>query len=277
MTSPALAPAESADRPAPRAALQIQSVARALNLVELLALAGRPLALSEVSAHAGLKLSTCHHLLGTLVARGWARHDRRSRDYALGPRLAELPGSRVAAHELVPLALPAVRALNEACGEAAHVAVMQGYELVTLLKLDSSHAVRVDTGGLGKSNAAHATATGKALLAHWRREQVDQFIERMTLRRFTERTIIEAAQLHSHLEDVRRLGIAEDVEEFQPGVHCIGAPVAGADGSVVAAVSCSLPLMRAGRRNATRVRELVRDCARSISHQFGHRPDAHPV
>lgn len=263
--------------PAERQPLQIQSVVRALTVLEQLALAARPLPLSVISARAGLKPSTCHHLLATLVARGWARHDRRSRDYALGPRLAELPAGSVADHDVAALALPAVRSLSDACGEAAHVAVMQGYELVTLLKLDSTHAVRVDTGGLGKSNAAHATATGKVLLAHWQREQIDQFIERMTLRRFTERTITDAGRLHLHLDGVRRSGIAEDVEEFQPGVHCIGAPVTAADGRVVAAVSCSLPLMRAGRRNANRVRELVRDCAQTISRQFGHRPDAQTV
>lgn len=250
---------------------QIQSVARALGILELLAEARGPLALSELCARAGLKPSTCHHLLGTLVARGYVRRDPGSRDYLLGSRLAELGSRPAEASALLPLAHAAVRELSEASGEAVHFAAMQGYELITLLKFDSSHAVRVDTGSVGKSHAAHATATGKALIAWWQRAQLEQLIERVSLRRFTDRTITDPALLQSHLARVRRVGYAEDIEEFQPGVHCIGAPVRGADGLVVAAVSCSMPTMRADRRSVAHIRERVQACTDRISDRLGHR------
>ncbi|MEF7613194.1 IclR family transcriptional regulator [Aquincola sp. MAHUQ-54] len=264
--------ADLAEAVAGRGAPQIQSVVRALTILELLAAAGHPLALSELCSRAGLKPSTCHHLLGTLVARGYVRHDLRTRDYGLGGRMAELCAQPSEHSALLPLAQPAVRLLGTASGEAVHLATMQGCELVTLLKFDSTHAVRVDTGAVGKSQAAHATATGKALIAWWPRPQLDLLIERVALRRFTDRTITDAAQLHTHLAKVRRNGYAEDIEEFQPGVHCIGAPVRGADGGVVAAVSCSMPTMRANRRTAAQVRGLVLACTQEISHRLGHRP-----
>ena len=58
-----------------------------------------------------------------------------------------------------------IERINQVTGETVHLAVLQGDELVTILKREARHAVRVDTGTLGKSNAAHATATGKAILA----------------------------------------------------------------------------------------------------------------
>lgn len=253
-----------------RSAAQIQSVARALTIVELLAEAGRSLPLSVLSQRAGLKPSTCHHLLGTLVARGWVRHDMCTRNYMLGDRIAELHERAADPKALPALAQAAVQALGVASGEAVHLATMQGYELVTLLKVECTHAVRVDTGAVGKSWAAHATATGKALLADWPRERLDQLVTRIGLRRFTERTITDPARLHDHLARVRRAGHAEDVEEFQPGVHCIGAPVHSPCGDVVAAVSCSMPTMRSNRASVARIRELVRHCAHDVSMRLGH-------
>lgn len=253
-------------------AQHIQSVARALDIVETLAATGRAMPLSALVDRTGLKPSTCHHLLGTLVARGWVRHDLRTREYALGPRINELASRPANASSVLPVAQTAVRELSAGTGEAVHLATMQGFELVTLLKFDSTHAVRVDTGAVGKSQAAHATATGKALIAWWQRAQLDDLIQRVSLRRFTEHTIVEPARLHDHLARVRRQGWAQDVEEFQPGVHCIGAPVRGPGGNVVAAVSCSMPTMRSNRRTAARVRALVQTCTNDISHRLGHRP-----
>jgi IclR family acetate operon transcriptional repressor len=177
-----------------------------------------------------------------------------------------------AADDLLPIARPAVLRLAEATGEAVHLATMQGCELVTLLKVASTQAVRVDTGAVGKSQAAHATATGKALIAWWPAQQLEALLARAALRRFTERTITDPARLIAHLARVRRLGFAEDIEEFQPGVRCIGAPVRDAGGEVRAAVSCSMPTMRADRRNTQRVRTMVQACVDTISQQLGHRP-----
>lgn len=270
-----LSPAAEDDAPAvpdSRGAPQIQSVVRALTIVEVLARAGRTLALSELCALTGLKRSTAHHLLGTLLARGFVRQDLATREYGIGGRLSELCSLRQEPHQLSDIARGPVRELNQATGEAVHLAVMQGYELVTLLKFDSTHAVRVDTAGPGKSQAAHATATGKAMIAWWPRERLDTLILKLSLRRFTERTITDAALLHGHLARVRKRGWADDIEEFQPGVHCIGAPIRGADASVVAAVSASMPTMRADRRNAARLRELVQHCTTQVSRQLGLHP-----
>lgn len=255
--------------------VQGRSVQRALGLIELLARAGRPLALSEIGARAGLTPSTCHHLLGTLVARGWARHDLRTRHYALGSRLAELAGGATAGAEIATLAMPALRWLNEACGEAVHLAEMQGLVLHTQVRLEAVHAVRVDTGAMAKSGAAHATATGKVLLACGPAARVEALLSAQPLARFTPRTLVEAHALRTELARVRQQGYALDDEEFQPGVVCIGAAVHGVDGAAIAAVSCSLPTLRAGRRNRTQVRAQVLECARRISESLGHRaPDA---
>ena len=107
---------------------------------------------------------------------------------------------------------------NERTGETVHRAVMQGGELVTLAVLDSHHAVRVVSALGGKSNAAHATATGKAILAWLPDPEIERIIERRGLMRFTDKTIVDRLELLENLRHVRRNGFANGtVELFRHG------------------------------------------------------------
>lgn len=258
----------------PKERRSIQSVDRALDILEALSQARRGLPLFDLSGRIGLNVSTCHHLLSTLAARGYVVQDARSREYALGNRVFELGEARSRQIDIVGQAMPWLEAINEETGEAVHLAVMQASELVTLVKLDSLHAVKVDSGVVGKSRAAHATATGKAILAFMEEDELAAFIARRGMERFTPRTIGDFEALKRELATVRAEGVAGDVEEFQPGVLCLGAPIRDHAGAVVASLSCSLPLMRAGAAEQERVRGLVLGAAREISRQIGFKPPA---
>lgn len=247
----------------------IQSVDRALNILEVLMRAGGALSLKDIAYRCGLKASTCHHLLGTLLVRGYIRQSSGTRLYELGNKMLELGAARTRQIDLIGTATPVLQRLNEQTTEAVHLAVIEGHELATLAKLDSRHAVRVDSGAVGKAVAAHATATGKAIIAFWPQAEVDALIRRKGLTRFTEKTICEARGLADDLERVRTRGYAEDHEEFQPGVMCIGAPIRNHESRVIASLSCSTPLMRAREKTLKHIREAVLAAAAEISRQLG--------
>lgn len=253
-----------------RAKPQIQSVDRALDILEILKDSRTPLSLSQISAQAGLKASTCHHLLSTLVQRGYVGQDVRTRGYGLGNKIFDLADARSRQIDLIEIVLPLLRELNASTTEAVHLAVIEAHELATLVKLDSLHAVKVDSGAVGKAAAAHATATGKAQIAFWPPSALDALIQQKGLTRFTPRTICDYAQLSADLALVRARGYSEDREEFQPGVICIGAPIYNRLGEVVASLSCSTPTQRADARNLKRIRDLVIKAAAAASQQLGH-------
>ena len=125
-----------------------------------------------------------------------------------------------------------------------HLAVLQGDAMMTLAKREARHAVRVDTGTLGKTDAPHATATGKAMLA-WLPEDEMRRMLAHGMARFTPNTITELPALIEELRHVRRNGYAIDDEEYQPGVICVGAAIRDHNGAVVGAISASTPTMRA--------------------------------
>lgn len=249
----------------------IQSVDRAIDILEALQSSAEPLSLAGVCALVNLRSSTCHHLLGTLAQRGYVARDPQARTYSLGNKLLELRDARSRQLGGLAVATPVLASLNRTTTEAVHLAVIEAFELATLAKFDSLHAVRVTSGGVGKAEAAHATATGKAIIAFWAQSGLDTLIRLKGLSRFTPHTICAREPLERDLALVRERGYAEDREEFQPGVVCIGAPIRNHAGEVVASLSASMPLMRADARNVRRVRNLVLQAAGKIALQMGYK------
>lgn len=249
----------------------IQSVDRALLLLETMAQARGTISLRDLCEATGLNTSTSHHLLMTLAYRGYVRQDARSKEYGLGHKLFELSAAGARQIDIVQLAMPALERLNEQTGEAVHLAVLEGRDLVTVAKLDSRHAVRVDSGMMGKSGAAHATATGKAILAWLPEPEMRAILDARGMPAYTDNTVTSADELIRQLALVRRHGYAADHEEFQPGVICIGTAVRDHMGAVVASISCSAPTMRAGEEELASIREAVKRTATEISMQLGAR------
>src|SRR6185437_7432893 len=167
----------------------IQSVDRALYLLETIADAGGEATLTDLANRTGLNISTCHHLLATLIKRGFAAKVPGRRLYALGARILYL-GHACLQVDLPRRAQPYLEAVNRATGETVHLAALQGDAVITLAVREARHAVRVDTGKIGKLEAPHATSVGKAIMA-WLPEDEIRRIVSHGMKRFTDKTITE--------------------------------------------------------------------------------------
>jgi DNA-binding IclR family transcriptional regulator len=92
---------------------------------------------------------------------------------------------------------------------------------------------------VGKRMELHCTGLGKALISHWNDAELERLAQERTLPRHNDNTIASVKRLRDELATVRRLGYAIDDEEDVLGFRCVGAPVYGPDGSVIAALSVS--------------------------------------
>lgn len=247
----------------------IQSVERALDILEVLATGADEMRLNEIARATHLNISTCHHLISTLLDRGYVGQNPRGRTYFLGTKTLELSRSRAAMVDLVQAAMPTLRALNQGTGETVHLDVLRGCDLTTLAKLDSHHAVRVVSDDTTKPGAAHAAATGKAILAWLPETELARILADKGLERFTDNTICFRDELIESLRLVRRHGYALDREEYQPGVVSVGTAIRNQAGAVIGALSCSMPSMRAGEEQLARVCEEVKAAAAVLSLQLG--------
>ena len=245
----------------------IQSVDRALYLLETIADAGGEATLTELSNRTGLNISTCHHLLATLIQRGFAAKIPGRRLYALGARILHL-GRACLQVDLPRRAQPYLEAINHATGETVHLAALQGDSVITLAVRESRHAVRVDTGKTGKVEAPHATSVGKAILA-WLPENEIARILGSSMKRYTEHTITDLPGLLESFRVVRRNGYAIDREEYLPGVICVGAAIRDQAGTVIGAISASTPTMRANEAHIALMRDQICAATRALSAEFG--------
>ena len=224
----------------------IQALDRAFLILDIIADAGGEAKLTEIAAHAGLKVSTCHHLISTLHNWGYVARGANGRSYVLGSRILHLSAACLRQVDLPRRAQSFIDRLNDQTREAVQLAIMQDTNLVNILHREARHAVRVDAAGLGgNSNAAHATATGKAILAWLPPTELDRIVTDKGLTGFTPHTITDIEQLKEDLRLTRRNGFAIDREEFQLGVISLGAAIRDHAGAVVGSISVSAPVFRA--------------------------------
>jgi IclR family acetate operon transcriptional repressor len=245
----------------------VRSVKRALSLVNAIADAGGEAALTDLSARTGLPVSTCHHLLKTLVECGFAAQVAGKKLYVLGTRFIQLSHACVNS-DLPRRAQPFLEAISEATGETVHLAALQGNAIVTVALREARHAIRVDAGGVGRVEAPHATSVGKAILA-WLPENEIRRVLAAGMTRFTKHTITTLPELTEALRQVRREGVAFDMEEYIPEVICIGAPIRDQAGAVIGAISASMPKMRATEEHVAMTRAEILSATQALSEDYG--------
>jgi IclR family transcriptional regulator, acetate operon repressor len=239
----------------------VQSLDRALDILELLGRAGDQLGITEIGSVLGLPNGTIHRLLATLTRRGYARQDPGNRKYTLGIKAFTL--ATAAQGRLGPLARPFLTELMEISQESANLAGLDKNAVFYIEQVPAPRIVRMFTEP-GSRVYAHATGTGKVLLAYQPEEVVDSIIRQTRLPRITPHTITDVKELKRQLEQVRQQGCAVDAGEMEEAVHCLAAPILGPDGKILAAVSVSGP---AGRLDDARIKELVPQI-KSIADRF---------
>ncbi|MGH6968325.1 MAG: IclR family transcriptional regulator, partial [Stellaceae bacterium] len=221
-----------------------------------------------LSLKTGLNASTCHHLVGTIGRRGYITQDSETRRYSLGSKIFQLSEARASQINLIEQAMPFLARLNRKTGEATRLVVIEGTELITVAKLGSLHAVKVESAA-GRSDAPHATASGKAILAWLPPIRIDEILDARGMERFTAETVTSRRALIEELRLVRRYGYSEDREEFEPGVHCVGAAIRSHKGAVIGSISLSIPTMRVTADTLTRTRKDVMATAQDITKELG--------
>ena len=246
----------------------IGSVQRALRILELLAQHPPGLNAKQVSQQLQLHLSTCYHLLNTLIVSGYVVKDPETSCFRLGGKIGYTVHGHASPAQLVQQFRPHVQALQEATHETAYLSLWDRAEIILSFIVESPLSVRVKALTIGYSEANHAMALGKAILAYLDEVQLDHYFNSRGLPAFTPNTITDIATLKNHLAEIRQHGYSLDLEEFLSDVCCISAPIFDASGQVAASIAISLPSSRYHAHHETllpRVREGARAATRTLS------------
>jgi DNA-binding IclR family transcriptional regulator len=226
------------------------------------------LCLSDISRRAGLTLTTAHRLTAALTEWGALERDEDG-VYHVGLRLWEIAALAPRGLALRQIALPYLEDLYEATHENVQLAVRDGSEVVYIEWISGRSAVGVRIQ-VGARWPLHATGVGLALLAHTEAVLQEAYFDR-PLASFTPHTITDPARLRRLLAEVRRTGVAVSSRQITDDALSVAAPVHGAGGTVVAAVSVVVPEADA---QVPALIPAVRLAARGISRALGWQPEA---
>lgn len=217
---------------------KIQSIARALSIVELLSTKAEGMSLASISEKMNLPKSTCYGLLATLRDYNYVSQDNESGRYLLGTRLFEL-GTQVARNWNVrDIAKPIMRQLNRRFGETVHLGAEDNGEMLYIEKIEADSLIEI-TSAVGIRLPMHCSGLGKVLLAEKSSAELKRFVSQKGLPALTKRTIVNISDLEKELEKIRQQGYAIDDGEIMEGLRCVAAPIRDANGIVRYAISVS--------------------------------------
>ena len=229
----------------------VQSVERALNLLELVDAAGsKGISLSDLSNLAGLKTPTAHNLLNTLLALDYARRSERSKRYRLGPRALALGRGRTAMDRLAAAAKGPIRQLNEAVNETIILAVYSGGQRHTISSLESRRDLRVGAQN-GADDHFYNTATGRSLLAQLDAEEVTALALRLGDRAPLWPEAASQGEFSAELARIAERGVAQLHKDH---VEALAVPLPLSASGMTAALGMYYPAVRG---NPERRRTLV--------------------
>ena len=210
--------------------------------------------------------STVSRQLGTLAASGLVERVPSNGRYRLGIRLVHLANALLARLDVREVARPHLVALAAATGETATLSVPGDQDAVTIDFVPGAHQVQ-PVSRLGRPSVAHATSAGKVMLAFSGRE-----LPTGPLRAYTVNTITDQRVLARQIADVRERGWADAIEEREPGLSAIAAPIRSSRGELEAIVALQGPSSRFDAAAIETARPLLLERADLVSRELGWRP-----
>ena len=249
---------------------RIQSVARALAILDTLAEARRELALHEIADRLGLPKSTAHGLISTLKDFGYIEQSAFTAKYKLGLRLFEVGSIVALGWDVRTVAAPYIQRLLEEMRETVHLVVLDKYEVLYIDKRETSESLRI-ASQVGMRLPAHCTGVGKVLMAYLTEEERREIIKAKGLPRYTRNTLTDPLALEGELCRIREQGYSIDNEEIMDSLKCVAAPIWDQSGNVISAISLSGPISRMQGDRFQKAIRLVTKTAEDISSNLGYR------
>ena len=248
----------------------IQSLERAFAILEQVAHHRDGISLVELRKSVGLHNSTTFHLVRTMVQLGYANQDAESKKYKIGHKVFSLAAGALDENEITRRVIPVLELLTDRTGESSHFAIRSGDDIVIIAKTGGAGMFQlVDRAGAVRP--PNATALGKVLLAAMTPAQLERYLDKRELPRFTPKTIVEREALLAELQQVRRNGIAFDDGEYDAEVRCVAVPVHDFLRRVTGAIGISGPMWRLSLQLLDEKSTLVRHFAEEFSAELGYR------
>lgn len=247
----------------------VQTLDRALDIIELLSTEREGLGVTDIGFRLGLHKSTVHRLLSALGERGYIEKDPKYGRYKLGLKFVEISGLFLSKLELKTEAMPYLRNLAQITGQPVHLAILSGKDAIYIEKVEVLNSIRMYSQ-IGKRIPVYCSAIGKVLLSGVSDETLDKLLGDIDFQPFTPHTLTCKEGLKQEVKRARQNGWAIDNCEHEEDIRCIAAPVRDYTGKIIAAVSTSGNTRIMSEQKDEEVSRYVVAAAMNISRKMGY-------
>ena len=252
---------------------RVKSAERVLDVLDLLARRGVPLATMDIAESLSMPKSTTHHLLNVMRERRFVSYWPDQRAWTLGVSAFEVGASYMRSGPLHRAGQKYMLALTNATNETSHLAVLQGTDVIYLDKREPlTPGVRLVTE-IGSRLPAHLTAVGRAILSRLDPEQLADIYDGYTWPVRTGSGPTSLAELRPVLTETRERGYAYEKSSTTTGIDCIASPVVTRDGRAVAALGVAYMAAVKSDQDIEAIAAAVTTTAGEFSAGFGARVD----
>lgn len=248
----------------------IQSVERALQILNLFDEYTTELKITEISEKMGLNKSTVHSLLKTLQKYSYIEQNPENGKYKLGLKLVERGNLVVSTIDIRQIARSYLLDLSKKTGQTVHLGILYGQEGVYIDKVEGELAI-IRFSRIGKRFPLHATAIGKVLLAFHEPKETQQILNGYNFTKQTEYTITNEVEFLEQLKKIHQQGYAIDNQENELGVRCIAVPILNFENKVLASISISTLISQVNDEKLRKYIKLLKQTGLEISKKLGYR------
>ena len=225
----------------------VQSFARGLQVIRCFSAQAPEQTLTEVASRAGLSRAGARRILLTLQTLGYVSSDARL--FRLTPRILDLGFAYLSSMPIWNLAEPAMQALTARVGESCSAAVLEGTDIVYVLRVPTHKILSIGLG-VGSRLPAYCTSMGRVLLAGLDDDAVVNLLQTNPARALTRHTVTDPQELLVKVRQARRQGWCLVNQELEEGLISLAAPLTERSGRTVAALNIS------GQANRTSARQM---------------------
>lgn len=247
----------------------IQSVKRALDIVNCFDSLHTQLSLTEISEKLNLNISTVYGLVNTLCAYSYIDKNPNNGKYRLGLEFLLKANLVSQSLDLKEIGHPYLTQLTKKFHETSHLYVYQHEQIFCVDKVESPNNYFIISSRAGSKLPMHASASGKIFLAHMPELELQSLLQHYKLTKLTEKTITDKKKLLHNLQQIREQGYSIEDEEIEAGAYSLAAPVKDAGGQTIGTISIIGSLKRI-KENEEQILADLLAAAQGISGQFGY-------
>ena len=248
--------------------LSNQSTENAFAIFEYLIRQPEPLKLLEIAERMHMNASTVSRYLTALQTCGYVEQNPKTYCYSATTKICELANLYMDRFSISQVSHPFVQDVSDYFGETACFSIERNSLVFYIDIVVSSSRTLMNMQRIGSSAPLHSTAAGKLFLTNYSEAQLESFLDKNPLARFTDKTITSREELLAELDRIRKNGYSIDNEENEDGIKCIAYPIRNRNGKIISCISVTGPAFRLSSGWTEDKQQYLANAARQISNEL---------